>query len=246
MIRKLGTPFLILLLLCLSLVIYLIQFFLFHRIEDTKFYFLQDLAFVPISVLLVTLGLNTVIVYRERREKVERVSIVVNEFFSETGTELIRSLLAYIRNLEELAPQLQPTAAWREQHFRDAAAFLAKHPVTATVDVQELPNLLTRLRQKKDQILRLFENANLMEHDRFTDMLWAVYHVYDELRSRESFANLPPSDVRHLAGDIQRAAQLLLVEWIDSTRLLQAKYPYLFSLLVRKNIFGKGDPLVYS
>jgi hypothetical protein len=245
MIRKLGTPMLIITLLCLSAAIFLIQFLLFRRLADTKFYFLQDLAFVPISVLLVTLGLNTVIVYRERREKLERVSIVVNEFFSETGFELIRSLQSYIGNLDRIVPRLQPTAAWREPQFREAAAFLVQTPVTATAADQDLPGLLNVLRQKKDQILRLFENANLMEHDRFTDMLWAVYHVYDELRSRESLQNLPVNDLRHLSSDIQRAAQLLLIEWIDAMRLLQAKYPYLYSLAVRKNIFGKSNPLVY-
>lgn len=243
--RKLGTPLLILSLLCLSAAIYLIQFLLFRRLDDTRFYFLQDLAFVPISVLLVTLGLNTVIVYRERREKLERVSIVVNEFFSETGTELIRALLPYIGNLAELAPRLQLNANWREPQFREAAAFLARSPVTVAAGDYDLLGLLTILRLKKDQILRLFENANLMEHDRFTDMLWAVYHVYDELRSRESLQDLPGNDLRHLAGDIQRASQLLISEWIDSMRLLQARYPYLFSLAVRKNVFGKGDPLVY-
>ena len=241
MIRKLGTPLLILLLLSLSLLIYLIQFLLFRRLEETEFYLLQDLAFVPISVLLVTLGLNTVMDYRERQEKLERVSIVVNEFFSESGTDLIRALQPFISNLSEIASRLQPTAAWQERHFTETAAYLAQSPVITDARRSDLNGMLALLQQKKDQILRLFENANLMEHDRFTDMLWAVYHVYDELRSRDSLQDLLPVDLQHLSGDLQRAAQLLLIEWIDSMRLLKAKYPYLYSLAVRKNIFGQSD-----
>lgn len=245
MIRKLGTPLLITLLLGLSLLLYALQFLLFHRIEETEFYFLQDLAFVPISVLLVTLGLNTVMVYRERQEKLERVSIVVNEFFAETGSDLIRALQPYISNLDAVAAQMHPSAAWQQRDFNAAAVFINRQPVAADARRCDLTDLRQILLLNKDQILRLFENANLMEHDRFTDMLWAVYHVYDELRSRDSLQALPASDLQHLSGDIQRAAQLLLIEWLDSMRQLQSRYPYLYSLAIRKNIFGKGDPIVY-
>lgn len=98
--------------------------------------------------------------------------------------------------------------------------------------------------EKKSHLLRLFENANLMEQDRFTGMLWAVYHVYDELRSRETLSNLPASDITHLNLDIQRAFQILLIEWIESMRILKKKYPYLYSLAVRKCPFGIRDVTV--
>lgn len=83
-----------------------------------------------------------------------------------------------------------------------------------------------------------------MEQDRFTAMLWAIYHVYDELRSRESLSNLPASDIAHLNVDLQRAIQILLIEWIESMRILKKKYPYLYSLAVRKCPFGSGEVIV--
>lgn len=98
--RKLQIPTLILLLLLSSVVIYGIQIILFHRISETGFYFLQDMAFLPISVLLVTIGLNTVIVRQERKEKKEKVSVVINEFFAETGTELVIALRDHLTTLK--------------------------------------------------------------------------------------------------------------------------------------------------
>ena len=196
---------------------------------------------LPDPSLLVTLGLNTVLVYQERREKLERVSIVVNEFFSESGIDLIRALQPFISNLTEIAPRLQPKVAWQESKFYEVTAYLSRYPVIADARRDDLSGLLSFLQRKKDQILRLFENANLIENDRFTDMLWAVYNVYDELHSRDTLQDLLPSDLQHLSGDLQRAVQLLLIEWIESMRLLKLKYPYLYSLAIRKNIFGQGD-----
>lgn len=246
MIRKLGTPLLILLLLVFSVLLYLIQNLLFHNPVESAFLFLQDLAFVPISVLLVTLGLNTVMVYRERQKMLEKISIVINEFFAETGAELIHGLRNSLSDLEGIREHLSPQARWTEKDFQAAIAYIGSKEIKIDLDPVDLPAMHQMLFKNKDQILRLFENPNLMEHDRFTDMLWAVYHVYDELRSRNSFDNLPETDIRHLKGDLQRASRLLLVEWLDCMRSLRTHYPYLYSLAVRKNPFGESQVIIES
>lgn len=235
---------LILVLLIFSIVIYGVQIITFQRIRDTEFYFLQDLAFLPISVLLVTLGLNTVIVRQERKEKKDQVSVVINEFFAETGTELITALRGHIANLDGIVPRLQVSGDWHEKDFSISIELLGKYPFRADLVEDDLYNLRDTLVNKKDHILRLFENANLMEQDRFTGMLWAIYHLYDELRSRESLSNLPASDIQHINVDLQRAFQILLIEWVESMRILKKKYPYLYSLAVRKSPFGNGDVTV--
>lgn len=244
MTHKMRTSLIIILLIGISVLVYLIQFWIFGRPGDTAFYFLEDLAFVPISVLLVTLGVNTVLNRRDRQAMLEKVSIVVNEFYAEAGTEMIMGLRGYIVNLDELSEKLQLSAHWQDKDFLDARAFLSGHTIAVDIRSNDLYKLYSLLENKKDQLLRLFENASLMEHDSFTDMLWAVYHVYDELRSRESLGDLPDADIRHLNIDISRAAQLLLVEWIDSMRALKVRYPYLYSLAVRKCPFGKTKTII--
>jgi hypothetical protein len=239
--KKPQIPTMILILLLSSIAIYGIQIILFHRIGETEFYFLQDMAFLPISVILVTLGLNTVIVRQEQLEKKEKVSVVINEFFAETGIELVTALRVHITNLDEIASKLQLGGEWQDRDFSASIDAIGKYPFHANLVEEDLYALRETLARRKDHILRLFENANLMEQDRFTGMLWAVYHVFDELRSRESLTNLPVTDIAHLNLDIQRAFQILLIEWIESMRLLKKKYPYLYSLAVRKCPFGGGD-----
>ena len=83
----------------------------------------------------------------------------------------------------------------------------------------------------------LLENPNLLEHDTFTDTLWAVFHLTDELAHREDLKSLPETDVRHLSGDIDRAYKCIVAEWLEYMKHLKRDYPYLFSLAVRTNPF---------
>ena len=74
-----------------------------------------------------------------------------------------------------------------------------------------------------------------LEHEAFTDLLWAVFHLVEELDARESLAGIPATDVEHLNGDIKRAFGYLSREWVLYMQHLKLDYPYLFSLAVRMN-----------
>jgi hypothetical protein len=91
---------------------------------------------------------------------------------------------------------------------------------------------------KRAFLLRLLENPNLLEHDEFTELLWAVFHLAEELSNRETVHGLPDTDYDHLAGDIKRASGLLVREWLSYMEHLKGNYPYLFSLAVRTNPFN--------
>ena len=91
------------------------------------------------------------------------------------------------------------------------------------------------------------ENQNLLEHENFTDLLWAAFHIVEELEARESFDRLPPSDQEHINGDIKRVFGHLIREWILYMLHLKEAYPYLFSLAVRLNpMIDSPDPVVYQ
>ena len=244
--NRLKTITLISLLLLISFLVYLIQYFIFRRPEETGFYLLEDLAFVPINVLLVTLGINTVLVRREKKAMLEKVSIVVNEFFAESGRNILLAFRDYPTDCEEIYGKLRVSMNWNDKDFSASRAFFAANPICVDIRAHDLTLLRAALEKEKDSLLRLFENANLMEHDAFTDMLWAVYHVYDELRSRESLENLPAADLKHLNTDIERAIRLLFGEWLDQMRVLKARYPYLYSLAVRKNPFAPDRVVIDS
>ena len=60
-------------------------------------------------------------------------------------------------------------------------------------------------------MLRLLENPNLLEQEAFTEQLWAVFHLADELQYRIDLPHLSNSDYRSLAvtqdGRIERSTQ---------------------------------------
>jgi hypothetical protein len=99
--------------------------------------------------------------------------------------------------------------------------------------------------EKKDLLIRILENPTLLEHESFTELLRAVFHLSDELEFREDISQLPDTDYQHLANDIKRAYILLVHEWVDYVKYLKGNYPYLFSLTMRMNPFDlEASPLV--
>jgi voltage-gated potassium channel len=85
--------------------------------------------------------------------------------------------------------------------------------------------------------LRLIENPIVQEHENFTDLLRAIFHLRDELLNRADLSKLPDSDRRHLKGDIVRIYKLLASEWLWYMRYLKNDYGYLYSLAMRVNPF---------
>jgi hypothetical protein len=242
--KKTLLGFFIILMAVLSAGLFLLQNFLFHRSGDTGFYFFQDLAFLPINVLLVTLGVNAFISYREKQETYDKVNILIGEFFAESGFDVIRTLNTFVSNAEQVNTCAASNASCGVRDLRKFKRNMEKMQITADASRGNLEQLKSSLLAIKQNLLAMFENPNLLEHDRFTEMLWALYHLMDELRSRESLFGLPASDLKHLSGDIGRAYSLLVVEWAYIVKHMKQRYPYLYSLASRKNPFETNDIIV--
>ena len=89
------------------------------------------------------------------------------------------------------------------------------------------------------------ENQNLVEHESFTELLRALFHLRDELFARGDLFSLPDTDIEHLANDARRVYIVLGEQWIDHMRYLKRHYPYLFSLALRTNPFNvHASPIV--
>ena len=91
--------------------------------------------------------------------------------------------------------------------------------------------------QHQGLMLTLLENPQIFEHDRFTDLLHAVFHLTEELNARERLTDLPVTDYAHLSVDLTRVYSSLVIEWLEYMQHLKKKFPYLFSLSMRTNPF---------
>jgi hypothetical protein len=234
----------IIILITLSAIFFVLQLLVFNNAEESGFLFFQDLMFLPLHILLVTFILDRVLRGREKRERLQQIHIVISAFFSEAGTDTLRGIGELITDKQQLAEKLDMKQDWGVQDFDKAAETVKNHAFTAAPDARTLKMLRESLPRKKSYLLQMFSNPNLLEHDTFTDMLWAVYHLTDELENREDFSMLPESDLKHLAGDITRAYGLLAFEWVQHMRYLKERYPYLWSIAVRKNPFAENSIVV--
>jgi hypothetical protein len=220
-----------------SAFLYYIHYLIFRDFHHIFIYLVGDIAFVPIEVLIVTLILHRLLETREKRNKMKKLNMVIGAFFSEVGNSLIASFSSRDPEAEELRNTLLigSEEAWQSGSFREIRAFLNSHEYSAELGRKELKELKELLETKRDFLLALLENPNLLEHDAFTDLLWSVFHLAEELSYRKSLTRVSDSDLQHLRGDIVRAYTRLMKEWISYLRHLRQDYPYLFSLAIRTN-----------
>jgi len=232
-------------LVVLSAILYFIHFQFFHDAHHIFIYLVGDIAFVPIEVLLVTLIIHRLLSAREKRARLEKLNMVIGTFFSEIGTRLLTHFSDFDPNLDDIRKKLLVANDWTDQEFRDVSSRLRRYQYGIDIKKVSLEHLRDFVVGKRGFLVRLLENPNLLEHESFTGLLRAVFHMAEELESREDLKSLPDSDYQHLAGDMKRVYILLVGEWLDYMKYLKYNYPYLFSLAMRLNPFDlEGSPVV--
>ena len=227
-------------LVVLSALLYVLHFVLFRDAHHIMIYLVGDIAFVPIEVLLVTLILHQLLTRREKMSMRSKLNMVIGVFFSDLGTELLHRLSAFDADGRDLARLADIDAKWDDKSFAELRRRFAAEPCALESRCGDLAELRRLLLAKRPGLMDLLRNGNLLEHQEFTDMLWAIFHLADELERREGLADLPDADLNHLTGDLRRAHQRLVLQWLDYMRHLKADYPYLFSLAIRTNPFSPG------
>ena len=225
-------------LMSLSALVYYIHYLLFRDVHHIFLYLVGDVAFVFVEVLLVTIIIHELLGLREKQALLQKLNMVIGAFFSEVGLSLLRIWSVADERSQALGEALVVSGRWSAKDFEAASRRLADQPCVIRLERLSLDELKAFLTGKRDFLLRLLENPNLLEHESFTNLLWAVFHVTEELSYRSSLQGLSESDTAHLAGDIKRAHELLISQWLTYIRHLQKDYPYLFSLAVRTNPFN--------
>jgi hypothetical protein len=229
-----------------SFVVYSIHFFIFRDIHHIFLYFIGDIGFLFINVLVVTLLIEQLLSRREKLAMMKKMNMVIGTFFSEVGLELLKKFPVFVENASALSPRLELQPSWQKKDFLQAGQAVRNFSYKIQVSPSDLRELRSVLVCRRSFLLRLLENPNLLEHERFTDLLWAVFHLTEELEMRgESLESLPESDYQHIAGDVKRAYSQIASEWLAYTLHLKESYPFLFSLAARINPFrSDASPIV--
>src|SRR3989339_112724 len=219
--------------------VYYIHYLLFHDIHHIFLYLVGDIAFVFIEVLLVTVIIHQLLSQREKKALLRKMNMVIGAFFSEVGTELLRRFRDFDVEMDKFEQHLHVGSEWGDEHFDKITEILKGRKYQLVPQQGDIAGLRDMLAGKREFLIRLLETPNLLELERFTELLWAVFHLAEQLTARKQVADLPDTDLKHLAGDIKRAYNLLVLQWINYMEHLKNQYPYLFSLAVRTNPFDR-------
>ncbi len=232
-------------LVLLSIATYALHYLIFEDLHHILIYAVGDLAFVFIEVLLVTLIIHALLDRRERAVRLSKLNMVIGAFYSEVGLGMIQMINRMQCEPEIACRDVKVRKDWTHKDFADTIERLKARKGIVMVEPEGLKQMKEFLSKRRDFLLRLMENPNLLEHERFTELLLAVFHITDELVARKNIDSLPATDLAHIGGDAQRAYSRLLVEWVLYLEYLQKAYPYLFSLAIRENPLDAGaSPVV--
>ncbi|UCG29558.1 MAG: hypothetical protein JSV53_08570 [candidate division WOR-3 bacterium] len=224
-------------LIIFSAAVYIIHYLLFRDVHHIFIYLIGDIAFVFIEVLLVTVVIHRLLTEREKRAMLEKMNMVIGAFYSEVGTTLLKSFARFDQNIDMIKTRLTAAKKLNDREFCQLSRTLQSHDPTLKTKAKDIKDLKTFLVGKRDFLIRLLENPILLEHASFTNLLWAVFHLADELGHRKDTQKLPDPDHEHINGDIKRVYLSLLNGWANYMKHLKDNYPYLFSLAIRTNPF---------
>jgi hypothetical protein len=232
-------------LVTLALLLMTVHYLIFQDAHHLFIYFLGDLAFVPVEVLCITLIIESMLASREKQQRMEKLNMVIGIFFSRVGIPLLARLSKADTCTLPLRKEMSRTPAeWTPDRFRAAQASLAGWQCRVDPAVVDRDALRLFLSENEDFLLRIIENPTVFEHETFTDLILAVTHLAEELKAREDLKNLPPTDIAHLEGDMERVYTRLVPEWLKYMEYLKTHYPYLFSLAMRQNPFDPKASVV--
>jgi voltage-gated potassium channel len=203
------------------------------------------LAGVGCFVGVVANSIEYMIERGEKRLRDEKLNMIIGIFFSEVGTDLLKTFSVQDPKIEEIRSALIVSNNWSESDFSRAVETL-KHRTprldSRIVDLEDLNIFFTR---HKGFLLSLLENPQMIEHESFVPLLLAVFHLEEELHVRKRLTDLPSSDYDHLTEDINQIYGLLIVEWLTWMKNLKQDYPHFFSLAMRTNPFdANASPIL--
>jgi hypothetical protein len=231
-------------LVTLSIILYTAHFLIFQDSHHLSIFFIGDLAFIPIEVLLVTLIIDSMLESREKKRRMEKLNMVVGTFFSTLGTPLLAMLAKADPEVHSLAGQLIVRDGWKPEDFRNVQSWIKSQEFSIKVDRLDITYLRQFLSAKEELLLRLVENPMVFEHESFTGLLLAVNHLSEELKARTDLTSLPHADQVHLERDTVRVYTVLISEWLRYMEYLRQNYPFLFSLAMRTNPFDDAASVI--
>jgi len=233
-------------LVLVAVLLHYILFLIFGHPETILAFLGKKIAFIPLEVLFITLIVHQLLNRHERAVLIQKMNMLVGSFFSEIGN----NLLVQLNRMHDLSPEekkrFKIRLDWTDKDFDRAMQDAEAKQVRLQGDPEVLEDIRRLLEPKRASLLLLLQNPNLLEHEPFSDLLWSVFHLLEELSRRDDLHSLPKTDINHLTGDARRVFKRLIVEWVRYMKHLRKDYPYLHSLEMRINPFDDARSIIVT
>ena len=213
--------------------------------EHVISYIWTHLGFIPVDILIVAFLLDEIISKKEKEAMMEKLDMIMSTFFSEIGNELINQLSS-ANEYKASTEYLQSIKNWSDSDYENKLKELKNVNIDFKANVapedreEYLTNIRNLLVNKREFIIGLINNPNLLEKEEFSGLLTAILHLDEELEHRTDLSLVTDADFAHLNGDMHRVYNKLVYEWVYYLRYLNKHYPYMIALIIRTNPFDEN------
>lgn len=221
----------------LSVLFYVVHYLIFRDAHHIFLYLVGDIAFVFIEVLMVTLIIHQLLNEWEKKSHLKKLNMVIEVFFSEYGKHFLTAVAGHDRNLETIRKYMTDPSGRCVLDFKAADRAVRSYRSDIDIDNIDLEGLACFLKEKRSFLVSLLQNPNLLEHQLFTEMLMALFHISEELVSRER-SNLSSGDRDHVKTDIERAYYSMMRQWLSYMEHTFEHFPYFFVFAMETNPFN--------
>ena len=210
--------------------------------EHVISYIWTHLGFIPVDILIVAFVLDELISKKEKEAMMEKLDMIMSTFFSEVGNDLISQLSSVNKHKADTS-YLESIKSWDDKDYENKLKEIKNINIPFRADVtsedreEYLTNIRNLLINKREFIVGLLNNPNLLEKEEFSKLLTAILHLDEELEHRPDLSKVTDVDFNHLNGDMERIYNILIHEWIYYLRYLNKHYPYMIALIIRTNPF---------
>lgn len=239
MSKKRYTFNLTLFLLGMSFILYMVNYLLFKDLHHILLFVTEDLAFIPIEVLVTVVIIDRALEMREKKKKEQKMNLLLEVFFEEVGNELLCKISSMDKNCCEIGCMIPKDGKFLEKDYKKIQVSIDKHDGSIYLTEENINEIYILLTNNKDLFIKFLENPYLLEHDRLTDLLQSVSHLYHEIRFRKKDGLISAEDIEHLRGDALRVYENLSEEWLAYMKYIQKEYPFLFNLAIKNVPFNE-------
>ena len=222
----------------LSVLFYGLHYVIFRDAHHIFIYLIGDIAFVFIEVLMVSLIIHHLLNEWEKKSHLKKLNMVIEVFFSDFGKHLLVYLSNFDKNIHGVRDFIIATEGKCDIDFKAAYKALKDYEADVGITKIDLKKLSRFLKHKREFLVNLLQNPNLLQHEDFTEMLMAVFHLTEELAARD-LNQLSEEDLEHTKTDIERAYNKLTYQWLQYMEYTREHYPYFFLFAMRTNPFDE-------